>query len=63
MAQRSWGASKARLAWLAKAAGFLSREPAPKRLTYCRGAPLLAGGKLDLDALGAAKVDLDRLLS
>lgn len=52
-----------RLGHALEAAGFLSREPAPKRLTYCRASAFLAGGGLDVDALRAAKADLDRLLS
>lgn len=52
-----------RLGHALEAAGFLSREPAPKLLTYCRGIAFLAGGQLDVDALGAAKADLDNLLA
>ncbi|MNT03500.1 hypothetical protein D3C72_1380400 [compost metagenome] len=52
-----------RLGHALEAAGFLSREPAPKLLTYCRGSALLADGELDVDALRVAKVDLDRILS
>lgn len=53
----------ARLGHALDEAGFLRRKPAPKRLTYCRRIAFLAGGQLDANALGAAKAELDRLLS
>lgn len=44
-------------------AGFMARAPQPAQSTYCLGVALLAGGQLDVVALGAAKAELDRLLS
>ena len=42
--------------------GFASRTPQPSQLTYCREIDFLADGRPDMDAIRAAKADLDGIV-